>query len=245
MTIKVAVVGANGRMGGLATRLVESTDGFELFAAIGSTGSLEQMIGADAVIDFTVPHVSPTVVAYAVEHGVPALVGTSGWTAERIDELQNIVGDAEAAVIIAPNFSLGSVLATRLAATAARFFDSIEIIESHHERKIDSPSGTAVRTAELMERARADRGVVEAPHSDQLARGELVAGIPVHSLRMRGVAARQQVLFGGDGEQLSIHHDILSNAAYEAGILIGLRALARSRGVIVGLDALLGLEPLA
>lgn len=241
MTMKVAVVGANGRMGSLASRLVEATDGFELVARIGSGGSLDEIVGADAVIDFTVPQVSPTVVRFALDRNVPVLVGTSGWSEDRIAELRSDYAE-QAPVIIVPNFSLGSVLATRLAVTAAQFFDSIEVIEAHHERKIDSPSGTAVRTAELMAEARSDRSPVEAPHSDQVARGELVAGIPVHSLRMRGIHANQQVILGGDGEVLTISHDTLSPAAYEAGILLALRALPDTDGIVVGLDALLGLD---
>ena len=128
-------------------------------------------------------------------------------------------------MIIVPNFSLGSVLATSFAAMASRFYDSIEIIEAHHEGKIDSPSGTAVRTAELIGEARDGLGPVIAPHADQRARGQQVSSVPIHSLRMQGVVAKQQVLLGGVGEQLTISHDTLSPAAYEAGILLALRAL--------------------
>ena len=145
----------------------------------------------------------------------------------------------EAAVLIVPNFSLGSVLATRFAEQAARWFDSAEIIEAHHAGKSDSPSGTAVRTAERMAAARGDLGPVSAPHVDQRARGQQVAAIPVHSLRLDGVVARQDVLFGGPGELLTIRHDTTSPVAYQAGILLALRALPGVQGVQVGLESLL------
>ncbi|WP_166871166.1 MULTISPECIES: 4-hydroxy-tetrahydrodipicolinate reductase [unclassified Salinibacterium] len=243
MTTKVAVVGATGKMGTLACRLVEETDGFELVARLGSGGDLAELLGADVVIDFTVPQVSPGIVEYAVEHGKSVLVGTSGWSAERIISLERTVADApEVGVIIVPNFSLGSVLATFFSAMAARFYESIEIIEAHHAGKIDSPSGTAVRTAELIGEARRALGPVIAPHADQRARGQQVSSVPIHSLRMQGVVAKQQVILGGLGEQLSITHDTLSPAAYEAGILLALRALGDTRGVVVGLDRLIDLS---
>ena len=147
----------------------------------------------------------------------------------------------ELAVVIVPNFSLGSVLATRFAALAAPYFDSIEIVEAHHPGKIDSPSGTAIRTAELIAAARQSIGPVEAPHADQRARGQLVASVPIHSIRLDGVLAQQDVLFGGVGETLSIRHLTMSDASYEAGIMLGLRATRDARGLIVGLDSLLDL----
>lgn len=248
MTIRVAVVGATGRMGTLVSRLIDASDDFELAAGIGSKGDLADILDADAVVDVSVPAASPGVVDFAVEHGLDVLVGTSGWTSERIAAVAAKVAAKSAAgsgvgVIIVPNFSLGSVLATRFAATAARFFDSIEVVEAHGPSKIDSPSGTAIRTAEFMasERTAARRGLVAAPHSDQRARGELVAGIPVHSIRLQGVVAKQDVLFGGTGEVLTLSHETLSPAAYEAGILLALSALPEARGVTVGLDALLEL----
>ncbi|GAA3743334.1 4-hydroxy-tetrahydrodipicolinate reductase [Leifsonia bigeumensis] len=247
MTIRVAVVGATGRMGALVSRIIEESDDFELAAGIGSKGELADILDADAVVDVSLPAASPRVVDFAVEHGLDVLVGTSGWTSERIAAVEAKVAakaaaGSEVGVIIVPNFSLGSVLATRFAATAARFFDSIEVIEAHGSSKIDSPSGTAIRTAELMaaERTAAGQGLVAAPHTDQRARGEQVAGIPVHSIRLQGVVAKQDVLFGGTGEVLTLSHETLSPAAYEAGILLALRALPTASGVTVGLDSLLG-----
>ncbi len=246
MTTKVAVVGAHGRMGQLVSGIVEATDGFELAASIGSSGDLADMVGADIVVDVTVPGVSQSVVDFAVARGINVLVGTSGWSADRIAALGRVLAAApEVGVVIIPNFSVGSVLATTFAASAARFFESMEIVEAHHASKVDSPSGTAVRTAELMGAARGALGPVVAPHVDQRARGQQVSSIPIHSLRMQGVVARQDVHFGGTGEVLTITHETLSASSYEAGILIALRATPAARGVTVGLDSLIDFGALA
>ncbi len=242
MAYSVAVVGASGRMGTLATRLIEASDDFEVHSRLGSRDSLDAIDGADLVLDVTLPAVSPDVVEAAVSRGIPVLVGTSGWTAERLQRVRSRLGDdPQLGVIVVPNFSLGSVVATRLATIAAPYFDSIEIIESHHAGKSDSPSGTAIRTAEQIAEARAERGPVAAPYTDQRARGQQVASVPVHSLRLAGVLAEQQVVFGGVGETVRISHQTVSDASYEAGILLALRALPEARGLLVGLDSLLGL----
>ena len=242
MTTKVAVVGASGRMGQLFSRIVDETEGFELFAQIGSSGDLTDMIGADLTVDVTVPAVSHSIVDFALSHDIPVLVGTSGWSADRIRSLERrLVDSPELGAVIIPNFSVGSVLASSFAAMAARFYDSIEIVEAHHATKIDSPSGTSVRTAELIAAARGALGPVSAPHTDQRARGQQVASVPIHSLRLQGVVAKQDVILGGVGEVLTISHDTLSPSAYEAGIAIALRAATRARGVVVGLDKLIDL----
>jgi 4-hydroxy-tetrahydrodipicolinate reductase len=242
MTIKVAVVGATGKMGSLATALIEAADDLELHAAIGSSGSLDEMIGADVVFDVTIPAVSQSVVEFAISNRITAVVGTSGWSKDRISALKPLLGTEPASgVIFVPNFSVGSVLATSFAALAARFFDSIEIVEAHHAGKLDSPSGTAVRTAELMGEARADLGPVLAPHIDQRARGQQVWSVPIHSLRMQGVVAKQDVYFGGTGELLTITHETLSAESYEAGILVSLRKAPSLIGIVVGLDKLIDL----
>ncbi|MCU1439780.1 MAG: dapB [Rhodoglobus sp.] len=242
MTTRVAVVGATGKMGQLTSQIIEASDEFELVAQIDSKGPLSDMLGADLVVDVTLPAVSQQVVEFAVAHAINVLVGTSGWSSERITTLERtIAGNPDVGVIIVPNFSIGSVLATSFAAMAARFFDSIEIIEAHHASKIDSPSGTAVRTAELMGAARGNLGPVVAPHVDQRARGQQVSSIPIHSLRMQGVVAKQDVIFGGNGEVLTLSHETLAPNAYEAGILLALRAARSARGVVVGLDKLIDL----
>lgn len=242
MAISVSVVGATGRMGQLISQIIENSGEFELHSRIDSKGDLADMLGADIVVDVTLPSVSASVVEYAIAHGLNVLVGTSGWSSDRIATLERtIAGNLAVGVVIVPNFSIGSVLATSFAAVAARFYDSIEIIEAHHASKIDSPSGTAVRTAEIMGAARAHIGPVAAPHVDQRARGQQVASIPIHSLRMQGVVAKQDVIFGGTGEVLTISHDTLAPNAYEAGILVALRATSTARGVTVGLDKLIDL----
>jgi 4-hydroxy-tetrahydrodipicolinate reductase len=229
-------------MGALAQRLIAEADDLELHAALGSADPLSDIDGADVVFDVTVPAVSPDVVAAALDRGIPVLVGTSGWTSDRIAALQRRVGDdAQPGVVIVPNFSVASALATAFSAMAAPWFDSIEIVESHHAGKVDSPSGTAIRTAELIGRARAEVGPVSAPHADQRARGQQVASVPIHSLRHAGVSARQEVVFGGVGETLRVTHDTLTDDSYAAGILLGLRAVRDARGVVVGLDRLLDL----
>lgn len=242
MTTSVAIVGSTGRMGQLISQLIEASEEFELAAQIDSRGALESMIGADVVVDVTVPAVSQSVVEFAVTHGLKILVGTSGWSSERIDVVEELLAaHPTSAVIIVPNFSLGSVLATSLSAIAARFFDSIEIVEAHHASKVDSPSGTAVRTAEQMAAARVSLGPVAAPHADQRARGQQVSSIPIHSLRMAGVVAKQDVIFGGTGELLTISHETVSPSSYEAGIMISLQALVSATGVTVGLDRIIDL----
>lgn len=241
MTTTVALVGATGRMGRLISRLVTDSDDFELVAALGSSAPLDDMLAADVVVDVTVPAVSQSIVDFAVGHGKSVLVGTSGWSATRISSLEKrlIAEHTGVGVIIIPNFSVGSVLATSFAAMAARFYDSIEIIEAHHATKVDSPSGTAVRTAELIGNARKTLGPVIAPHADQRARGQQVSSVPIHSLRMQGIVAKQDVIFGGTGETLTLSHETLDPSAYEAGIMLALRALGSTTGVVVGLENLL------
>jgi 4-hydroxy-tetrahydrodipicolinate reductase len=245
MTTTVAVVGATGRMGRLISRLIVESEDFELAASLDSSARLDDMLAADVVVDVTVPAVSQGIVDFAVGHGKSVLVGTSGWSATRIGSLEKrlLAEDTGAGVIIIPNFSIGSVLATSFAAMAARFYDSIEIIEAHHATKVDSPSGTAVRTAELIGNARAALGPVIAPHADQRARGQQVSSVPIHSLRLQGIVAKQDVIFGGTGEILTLSHETLDPSAYEAGILLALRALRSTTGVVVGLDRLIELGP--
>lgn len=231
-------------MGKVVTRLIEESDDFKLAASIDSKTSLDAAIGADLIFDVTVPAVSQQVVEFAIEHGISVVVGTSGWSIDKISAIrQPVEAQADMAVLIIPNFSIGSVLATSFAALAARFFDSIEIVEAHDVSKVDSPSGTATRTAELIGEARANLGPVVAPHHDQRARGQLVASVPIHSIRMQGVGARQEVMLGGRGELLSIKHEAVTRDAYEAGILMALRAAPALRGVVVGLDKLIDLSP--
>ncbi len=244
MTTRVAVVGASGRMGGLFRRLIDEGADYELHAGLASRDDLSGIEGADLVVDVTVPAVSPEIVERAVRAGIPVLVGTSGWSEPRLATLRRVVAEVGGpGVLVVPNFSVGSVLATMFATMAARYFESVEIVETHHPGKVDSPSGTAIRTAELIAAARRDLGPVRAPHADQRARGQQVASVPVHSLRLPGIEARQEVVFGGAGETLSLVHDTTSQTAYEQGILVALAATPTVEGVVVGLDRVLPLGP--
>lgn len=240
-TATVAVSGATGRLGSLICEVVEAHPDFELVARLNSASEPEEGAEADIVIDVTRPDVSPAIVERALARGQKVIVGTSGYSAQQLQALaQQIQQRPGAGVIVVPNFSLGSVLGTALARIAAPFFDAIEIVEAHHPNKIDSPSGTAVRTAELMAEARGERPV-DAPFAEQPARGEVIAGIPVHSLRLTGVVAKQEVRFGGPGEVLTVTHDTHSNEAYRAGIVVALQAIMAAEGLTVGLDQLLGI----
>jgi 4-hydroxy-tetrahydrodipicolinate reductase len=242
MTTTVALAGARGKLGSLVAGIIEDLDGFELVAALDSSSPLSDLDGADLVVDVTAPAVSPGIVERAITNGSNVLVGTSGWSAGRLADLRSRLAETECGVVVVPNFSIGSVVATSLAAVASRFFDSIEILEAHRSTKVDSPSGTAVRTAELISAARTRNGPVEAPHIDQRARGQQVSSIPIHSMRLRGVVATQDVVFGGDGETLTISHETIEPAAaYDAGIRLALPAARDARGLVVGLERLVDL----
>lgn len=240
MTTSVAVVGASGKLGSLVCRLINESEDFTLAAQLGSQSDLSEMLVADIVVDVSLPSISRKVLEFAVENGKSIMIGTSGWSEERINQVEPLIeSHPEVGVIFISNFSLGSALSAHLATLAAKHFDSIEIIEAHGIHKVDSPSGTAVSTAERIGKVR-DQDV-QAPHADQRARGQLVAGVPVHSLRMEGVVAKQDVIFGGNGETVTITHTTLSDRSYEAGIMAAIRALPGLSGKIVGLDRVINL----
>lgn len=246
--LPVAVLGANGRMGSEAVKAVEAAPDLELVAALGRGDSLDAMVDAAAryVVDLTVPDSTEANVRFAVEHGMHAVVGTTGWTTDRLDSLRALLAEhPETGVLIAPNFALGSVLASAFAAKAARYFESVEIIELHHPDKVDAPSGTAVRTAQLVAASRAEAGVAPSPDATRTtldgARGADVDGVRVHAVRLRGLVAHQEVLLGGPGEQLTIRHDSFDRASFMPGVLLGLRSVAAHPGLTVGLDGYLDL----
>lgn len=242
MTTRVAIVGGTGKLGGIIRDVVAAEPGFEVHATLSSRDDLSMIDGAGLVVDASTPAVSIDVVRAAVERGINVLIGTSGWSNERIALVRPLVEAAGTGAVFVPNFSLGSVLGTALAAVAAPFFPSIEIVEAHRETKVDSPSGTAVRTAELISAARAHVGPVASPHVDQRARGQQVASVPIHSLRRPGVVARQEVVLSGPGESLAIVHDTVEPAlAYGPGIRLALAHAVAARGVVVGLDSFLDL----
>lgn len=245
---RVAILGARGKMGSHAVPAVRDAPGLELVAELGSRDPLQAVLdaGATHLLDLTVPDASPDNVAFAVEHGLHAVVGTSGWGPERRAALEaQLAEQPEVGVLIAPNFSVGSVLASAFAAKAARWFESVELIELHHPAKLDAPSGTAVRTAELIGDARAAAGVGPSPDATERdpdgSRGAVVNGVHVHAVRLRGLEAHQEVLLGGPGEQLTVRHDAFDRGAYMPGVVLGLRTVASRPGLTYGLDGYLDL----
>jgi 4-hydroxy-tetrahydrodipicolinate reductase len=247
MVTPVAVVGASGRLGTLVAAVVEELPDFELVARLSSGDRAHEadgsvFAGARIVVDVTVPALSPAIVENALATGANVLVGTSGWSGERLGTLRaSLEPRPEQGAFVVPNFSIGSVVGTHLATIAAPWFPAVEIVESHHAGKIDSPSGTAVRTAELIADARRDVGPVDAPHVDQRARGQQVASVPIHSLRLPGVKAVQDVVLSGPGETLTIRHDTGDDTAYLPGIRAALQAVGSMRGLTVGLGSVLGI----
>jgi 4-hydroxy-tetrahydrodipicolinate reductase len=246
--LAVAVLGAHGRMGIEAVKAVDAAADMKLVAALGRGDSLDALLdaGAKYVVDLTVPDSTEANVHFAVEHGMHAVVGTTGWDAARLASLRELLAASpDSGVLIAPNFALGSVLASAFAAKASKYFESVEIVELHHPNKVDAPSGTAVRTAQLIAAARQEAGVPASPDATDTgldgARGCDVDGVRVHSVRLRGLVAHQEVLLGGPGEQLTIRHDSFDRASFMPGVLLGLRNVAAHPGLTVGLDGYLDL----
>ncbi|WP_277452077.1 4-hydroxy-tetrahydrodipicolinate reductase [Janibacter sp. DB-40] len=246
MTTKVAVIGAAGRMGSTACEAVEAAEDLELVGRYDDGDDLGDLGGAEVAIDFTVLTASEGNVRHCVERGVHVVVGTSGWTDAKAEELR---GEVEAAggvgVLIAPNFAIGAVLMMQFAKQAARFYESVEVIELHHPRKVDAPSGTATRTAELIGAARAEAGLGPVPDATSEdpdgARGAQVDGVPVHAVRLRGLVAHQEVLLGNEGEMLTLRHDSFDRVSFMPGVLAGVREVGKHPGVTVGLEHVLGL----
>ncbi|MBT2514256.1 4-hydroxy-tetrahydrodipicolinate reductase [Arthrobacter sp. ISL-30] len=246
--LAVAVLGANGRMGSEAVKAVEAAADMKLVAALGRGDSLEGLLDAGAryIVDLTVPDSTEDNVRFAVEHGIHSVVGTTGWDAARLSSLEaTLAANPGTGVLIAPNFALGSVLASAFAAKASKYFESVEIIELHHPSKVDAPSGTAVRTAQLISAVRQEAGMPASPDATEKslagARGCDVDGVRVHSVRLRGLVAHQEVLLGGPGEQLTFRHDSFDRASFMPGVLLGLRNVASHPGLTVGLDGYLDL----
>jgi len=237
MTIKVSVVGASGRMGKLALELIDAAQDMVVHSTLGSKSDLVETEGADVIFDVTRLDVSAQVIEQALSSGIAVVVGTSGWSASKLEQLSPKVASSAGTLVVIPNFSVGSMLATRFAAEASKHFASIEIVEAHHANKVDSPSGTAIRTAELIAKSRDNQPLIVG--ADQEARGQIVSGVPIHSLRLSGVSAKQDVLLGGDSELLTISHETSSVYAYAAGILASIRFAAANKGLFVGLETVL------
>ncbi|WP_036569264.1 4-hydroxy-tetrahydrodipicolinate reductase [Nocardioides sp. URHA0032] len=247
--IRVGVLGARGKVGTEVCRAVAAADDLELVAEIDAGDAIDTLVseGAEAVVDFTHPDVVMDNLQFCIEHGIHAVVGTTGFDEQRLDTLRGwLEGAAGTGVLIAPNFSIGAILMMRFAAVAAPFYESVEVIEMHHPTKADAPSGTARRTAELIAAARREAGKGPVPDATTTgldgARGADVDGIRVHALRVRGLVAHQEVLLGGVGETLTIRHDSLDRVSFTPGVLAGLRAIADHPGLTVGLEHFLPLD---
>ena len=244
----VAVIGAAGRMGRLTCAAVGETDDLELVASIDRSGSVGDAVlaGAQVVVDFTTPDASPSVVEAAVTAGLHVVVGTSGYDEERLQSVRNLLAShAGVGVVVVPNFALGAVLLMRFAREAAVWFESAEIVELHHPDKLDAPSGTAKHTAHEIAAVRRAAGVAAAPDATRTsvagARGADIDGVPVHSVRLRGLVAHEEVLFGNPGEALTLRHDSFDRASFIPGVLLAVRRVASSPGLTVGLEPMLQL----
>jgi 4-hydroxy-tetrahydrodipicolinate reductase len=246
MTTKVGVVGARGRMGSTVCAAVEAAGDLDLVAQIDLGDDIDDVARADVAVVFSVPDVALDHVLACARLGVHAVVGTTGWTAERLDVVREALTRAPGTgVLVAPNFALGAVLLLRFAAMAAPHYESVEVVELHHPDKVDAPSGTAQHTARLIAEARRDAGAGPVPDATTTAlegaRGADVDGIRVHAVRLRGLVAHEEVLLGGPGELLTLRHDSFDRASFMPGVLLGIRRIAHHPGLNIGLERLLEL----
>jgi 4-hydroxy-tetrahydrodipicolinate reductase len=246
--IRVGVLGARGRMGQQVCKAVDSADDLELVAMVDAGDWLFSVAdaGSQVLVDFTHPDVVMDNIRFAIDQGIHAVVGTTGFTPERLDTVREWLADSPSTgVLVAPNFGIGAVLSMKFAQLAARYYDSAEVIELHHPNKADAPSGTAVRTAELIAEARREAGLDRSPDATTQARdgarGADVDGVRVHALRIAGMVAHQEVVFGAEGETLTIRHDSLDRVSFMPGVLLAVRTVAARPGLTVGLEALLDL----
>ena len=246
MTIRVGVLGAQGRMGSEVCRAVQAADDLELAARVDVGDDLSDLDGVDVAVDFTHPDAVMANLEHCIGRGISVVVGTTGFDDERLDRVRGWLADApDVGAVIAANFGIAAVLMMQFAATAAPFFESVEIVELHHPGKADAPSGTARRTAELVAAARAEAKVAPAPDATTQsldgARGADVSGVPVHAVRLAGLVAHQEVLLGGHGETLTIRHDSLDRASFMPGVLLAVRQVRSRPGLTLGIEELLGL----
>lgn len=256
MAIKVGVLGAAGRMGRVVSAGVDADPELDVVVRIdpqggdGMSTSLDALIdaGAEVAIDFTQPDQVFGNVTFCLEKGIHVVVGTTGMTAAELDKVADLAGRTDANVFVAPNFSIGAVLMMHLAKEAARYLGSCEIVEMHHNHKLDAPSGTALRTAQGIaavwkERGRPPEGEHHPDEEEKVSgsRGGEVDGIHVHAVRMQGAEAHQEVIFGAPGQTLTIRHDAMDRTSYLPGIILAVKSIASRPGLTVGLDQLLDL----
>ena len=247
--LRVGVIGARGRMGAETCQAVVEADDMDLVAAVGGREWLFSLADADSqvVVDFSHPDVVMEHIRFCLDNNIHVVAGTSGFTDERLDTIgQWLAAKPELGVMVVPNFAIGAVLTARFAREAARFFESVEIIELHHAGKVDAPSGTAVATARAVALARKEAGLGSVPDATTLeadgARGAIIDGIRVHSVRLPGLVAHQEVILGSTGETLTIRHDSLHRSSFMPGVLTAIRAIVGRPGLTLGLEQLLGLE---
>jgi len=241
--MKVAVLGAKGRMGAETVAVIESAADLTLSSALDLGDSLDQLIksGTEVVVDFTHPDSVMKNLEFAISNGIHVVVGTTGFDDKKLSELKNLLSkNSKVGALIAPNFGLGAVLMMQFSEKAAQYFESVEIIELHHANKVDAPSGTAIRTAELITDARKQSKKGAMPDASKTiipgARGAKVGDVPIHSVRSHGYVAHQEVIFGDAGETLSIRHDSINRAGFMPGVLIGVRNVAKHPGLTIGLE---------
>ena len=243
MAIRVGVLGARGRMGLEVCRAIKSASDLELVTEIDLGDSIDSLKSANAevLVDFTTPESVMNNLKFAIENGIHCVVGTTGFDKSKIDSLKQLLAsNPKVGLLVAPNFGLGAVLMMQFAATAARYFESAEIIELHHPEKADAPSGTATRTAELISEARKSANLPAMPDKTSKsldgARGAKVGDVPIHSVRLRGLVAHQEVLFGEKGETLTLRHDSLDRSGFMPGVLVGIREVSKHPGLTIGLE---------
>ena len=241
--MKVAVLGAKGRMGAETVAAIESAADLTLSSALDLGDSLDQLIksGTEVVVDFTHPDSVMKNLEFAISNGIHIVVGTTGFDDKKLSELKNLLSkNSKVGALIAPNFGLVAVLMMQFSEKAAQYFESVEIIELHHANKVDAPSGTAIRTAELITDARKQSKKGAMPDASKTiipgARGAKVGDVPIHSVRSHGYVAHQEVIFGDAGETLSIRHDSINRAGFMPGVLIGVRNVAKHPGLTIGLE---------
>ena len=246
--LKVGVIGARGRMGAEVCRALTAVDGYELVAQVDVGDSLDALVeaGAEVVVEFTTPASVLDNIRFCIEHGLHVVVGTTGVDDAALAEISGLLAEhPDVSVLVVPNFGIGAVLMMRFAAIAAPYFESVEIVELHHPDKVDAPSGTALRTASLIAAARKEAGTAKSPDATNTgvdgARGAEVEDVAVHSIRLRGLVAHQEVLLGGPGETLTIRHDSLDRSSFMPGVLLAVQRVQENKGLTVGLDKLLGL----
>ena len=249
MSIKVAVLGAKGRMGSEVVKAINSTQDLELVAALDLEDSIETIIksGAEVVVDFTHPDSVMKNLEFAINNGIHVVVGTTGFDEGKLEKIKSWLSkNSKVGALIAPNFGLGAVLMMQFAASASKYFESVEIVELHHPNKADAPSGTATRTAEMITEARKSVNKAAMPDATSTsiagARGAKVGDVPVHSVRLRGLVAHQEVILGDLGETLTIRHDSIDRSGFMPGVLLGIRKVVTKPGLTFGLEHFMDLK---